>query len=350
MPGEVCRKIARKLGRWYDANARDLPWRRTADPYRIWLSEVVLQQTRVQQGLPYYHRLVEAFPDVCTLARAEEAEVLRLWKGLGYYRRARHLHRAAQTVCFERDGQFPQTLEGLESLPGVGAYTAAAIASFAFGMPAAVVDGNVLRVVARLTGSERPVNEAGQQAQYRRWAEQLLDREAPGRHNQAMMELGALVCTPRDPQCEACPVSSHCRAFEEGRAGAIPVKNPPPAKKKRYLHYLLLRHRGRIAMRKRPDGDIWAGLYEPVPAETDTPRWATPADFGLSPRQLKDDFQALGQAAHTLTHRQLQCVCYQASWKPPDDSLPEPLFWVAEEEAKEMGTPKIIATFLNRFL
>jgi len=215
-----------QLGTWFDAHARELPWRTSTDPWAIWLSEVILQQTRVDQGLDYFNRFLSSYPTVTDLANAPLDDVLRLWEGLGYYSRARNLHRAAQLVRDQMDGVIPETFEGLLELPGVGAYTAAAIASIAFGEPAAVVDGNVIRVITRLVA----LNEIPRRAQAKRTiqsvADALLDPERPGPHNEAMMELGAMICSPRSPSCDQCPVASHCVARSLNDQEAFPRKAP----------------------------------------------------------------------------------------------------------------------------
>jgi len=214
--------FSKRLINWYHIHKRDLPWRNTTDPFHIWLSEVILQQTRVQQGLPYYNRFIKAFPGVEDLASAPQEKVLKLWQGLGYYSRARNLHTAAQQVAAA--GAFPDNYKDLLKLKGVGEYTAAAIASFAYHEPVAVVDGNVYRVLARIYGISLPINETAGIKEFKKLANQLLDTQYPAAHNQAIMELGALQCVPKNPDCAVCPFQSDCVAFNDSRIAELPVK------------------------------------------------------------------------------------------------------------------------------
>ena len=255
-------KISEIIVGWYKKNRRDLPWRATSDPYRIWLSEIILQQTRVDQGLGYYHRFVEQFPDVHTLAAADERQVMKLWQGLGYYSRARNLLKAARQVVEDHGGIFPRTLQGLRSLRGVGEYTSAAVASIAFNVPAAVVDGNVARVIARLYAVDEPVNTTAGAKVIAALAEQLLDPDDPGTHNQAMMEFGALQCVPSNPDCAGCMLKAHCTAYERGLTAAYPVKRRSGKIKKRFFTYLVIDHGGQTYLQQRTANDIWRHLYE----------------------------------------------------------------------------------------
>ncbi|MBI3119584.1 MAG: A/G-specific adenine glycosylase, partial [Candidatus Hydrogenedentes bacterium] len=218
--------IRRALLAWYRQEARDLPWRRTADPYRIWISEVMLQQTRVDQGLPYYERFLDAFPDLATLAAASEDQVLKAWEGLGYYTRARNLHKTAQTVAEQHGGKLPERAELLQLLPGVGRYTAGAIASICFGERVPVLDGNVKRVLARVHRIEDSIDDPATEKELWILAAELVPPRGPGEFNQSMMELGARLCTPKKPRCEECPVSAHCSAFAAGVQELLPARNP----------------------------------------------------------------------------------------------------------------------------
>lgn len=254
--------FSKKIISWYKEYKRDLPWRHTRDPYKIWLSEIILQQTRVLQGLPYYKVFVENFPDVLSLARAREDRVLRLWQGLGYYSRARNLHATARKVRDEYDGKFPRTFEELKKLPGIGAYTAAAIASMAFREPVAVVDGNVYRVLARVFGIDLDIAGGEGKAWFFEKANELIDRQRPDLFNQAVMEFGALHCTPQNPKCESCIFNRTCIARQQGLQELLPVKTKGKKIRKRYFTYLVIEYRGRLLMRKRQPGDIWNGLYD----------------------------------------------------------------------------------------
>ncbi len=252
-----------RLLAWYADHGRELPWRATRDPYRIWLSEVILQQTRVQQGWSYYERFVEAYPTIDRLAAATEDEVLKLWQGLGYYSRARNLHAAARQVMEQFGGRFPDTYEEIRSLRGVGDYTAAAIASMAFDLPYAVVDGNVYRVLARLFDLATPIDSTEGRKSFARLAQELLDEPHAATYNQAMMDFGATCCTPQQPHCASCPLADHCLALAAGTQLDRPVKQGRTAVRDRYFHYLHLVDRaGKTLLTRRGANDIWQGLYE----------------------------------------------------------------------------------------
>lgn len=254
--------ISALLIAWYEKNRRELPWRETSDPYRIWISEVILQQTRVAQGLGYYERFTARFPDVAALAAADEDEVLKLWQGLGYYSRARNLHAAARQVIGDFGGKFPETMEGMLSLQGVGRYTAAAVCSIAYGEPLAVVDGNVYRVLSRLFAVDLPIDSTPGQRYFAELAQSLLDVRRPGLHNQAVMELGALQCVPKSPDCRVCPLRDCCLALAGGRIGALPVKTGKTRVRPRYFNYLHIHDGNSLWLSRRGEGDIWQGLYE----------------------------------------------------------------------------------------
>lgn len=319
---------------WFKENGRALPWRETRDPYAIWLSEIILQQTRIEQGRPYWERLMKRWPTVESLAHATEDEVLREWQGLGYYSRARNLHTAAQQIV-ERGG-FPTTLEGIKALKGVGDYTAAAIGSIAFNLPAAVVDGNVYRVLARHYGIATPINTTVGKKEFTELAQDLLlpalNREGKGAalFNQAMMDFGAIQCTPVSPRCEQCPLAESCVAFREGRIDILPVKQKTLKVKERQLTYIYIRCNGYTALHRRPAGDIWQGLYEP---------WFTdqvPQGAVLQRQGVK----------HVLTHR----ILYADFWLWETEErpqLPDDYFWIKEEEVSNYGVPRLIEILLE---
>jgi A/G-specific adenine glycosylase len=260
-------EISNILINWYGQNKRDLPWRTTSDPYIIWVSEIILQQTRVDQGREYFSRFISRFPDVKTLSDATEFEVLKYWQGLGYYSRARNMHSAAKTIVKELQGVFPVKSDEMKKLKGVGPYTASAIASICFDEPTPVVDGNVMRVVARLFGISMPVNiPSGQKAIYET-CNLILDRKRPGKFNQAIMEFGALLCTPRIPGCIFCPLQLRCEAYRTGKVESLPTKIKPAKPRTRYFNYLVVVHDDKdgdqvIYIKKRSGKDIWEGLYE----------------------------------------------------------------------------------------
>ncbi|MDH6310856.1 A/G-specific adenine glycosylase [Dysgonomonas sp. PFB1-18] len=261
-------RLSAILIQWYNENKRDLPWRKTSDPYIIWISEVILQQTRVDQGYDYFNRFVEKFPTVALLAKAGESEVLKLWQGLGYYSRARNLHAAAKMIVDNFDGKFPRDYKDILSLKGVGEYTAAAIASFAFNEPYAVVDGNVYRVLSRIFAMDEPIDSGRGKKAFAELAQSLLDESKPGLHNQAIMEFGALQCVPVSPDCENCPALSICIANDRGQVSVYPVKEGKQKTKNRYFSYFDIHCGDNVFLHKRTAKDIWQNLYELPLVET----------------------------------------------------------------------------------
>jgi A/G-specific adenine glycosylase len=307
--GGSARSLAARLLRWYGAQHRDFPWRRTRDPYRIWVSEVMLQQTRAETVIPYYQRFLERFPDVAALAGAPEDEVLAIWSGLGYYSRARHLHRAARLM----DGVFPNSYAAIRALPGVGDYTDAAIASIAFGLPYAVLDGNVLRVVARVANDPADIGAGGTRARFRRIAQEWLDPRQAGEFNQALMELGATVCLPRVPRCEACPLAALCAARRAGCQRQLPVK----LRKAQPVHVAMavavVLRRGRLLLWQRAaDERRMAGFWE-LPGTEQLPQ--------------SEDLPAIGTFRHTITHHQYRVTVRSGSLARNVRAVP-PLRWI----------------------
>ncbi|PRD51425.1 A/G-specific adenine glycosylase [Sphingobacterium gobiense] len=275
--------FAVKLMNWYCEKGRDLPWRATHDAYIIWLSEIILQQTRVEQGMPYFHRFVEAFPIVTKFAEADEEDILRLWQGLGYYSRARNMHKAAKMVVSDFQGMFPTAYEEAIRLPGVGEYTAAAIASFSANEPRAVVDGNVYRVLARYFGVKEPINSIQGKKTFAEIAHDMLDKRNPGIYNQAIMDFGALQCKPKNPLCADCIFRVECVAFQERRVDVLPVKLKGKVSRNRYFHYFIVVEDDKILMSKRGQGDVWTNLYE-------FPMIETAEDVSLSDLMAHADF------------------------------------------------------------
>ena len=316
---------------WYQENHRKLPWRETKNPYFIWLSEIILQQTRVLQGLPYYLNFVRQYPSVKHLAKADLDEVLRLWQGLGYYSRARNLHFTAQFVVDNFEGEFPYEYEKLIELKGIGDYTASAISSIAANETKAVLDGNVFRVLSRFLGIFLPQNSKEGLKVFRMKANELLDKEQPGIYNQAVMELGALICTPKNPKCEECPVRFTCFAYNENDWKQLPVKLPKSKPETMHFHYFILKNGDKIAFRKRIDKDIWQGLYE-FPMIVDKENY-TPSN-GTS--------QLLIQLKHILTHR----IIYAKFWKV--EELPFDFEFYSVKEIEALPKPKLIVNFLNK--
>lgn len=256
------RYFSEKVVKWYENNRRELPWRATKDPYKIWLSEIILQQTRVDQGLPYYQQFVRRFPTIAKLAAASPRQVLRLWQGLGYYTRARNLHACAKVVTKKYGGNFPQSYDELLTLPGIGEYTAAAIASISFGIPVAVVDGNVFRLLSRVIGIDTPINSPKGKREFSALANDLISHDHPHLHNQGVMELGALVCTPKNPKCACCVFSADCFARKNGLQEHLPVKIRSLKNRKRYFYYVVVEKGRSLLMRQRQEKDIWLGLFD----------------------------------------------------------------------------------------
>ena len=320
--------FALTLLKWFRENGRELPWRQTRDPYAIWLSEIILQQTQVKQGWDYWERFMRRWPTVKALAEATEDEVLREWQGLGYYSRARNLHYAAKQIVAL--GHFPDTIEEIKQLKGVGDYTAAAIGSIAFGLPAAVVDGNVYRVLSRHFGIDTPINTTEGKKTFTALAQSLLPPQEASAYNQAIMDFGAIQCTPQSPHCENCPLVETCSAFREGRVGELPVKQKTLKVKERHLTYIYVRCEGETAIHRRGPGDIWQGLWEPWLVEQ------VPVGALLIRQGVK----------HVLTHRTIYADFYllEVGEKP---ALPPDYIWIKETELDRYAVPRLIEILLE---
>jgi A/G-specific adenine glycosylase len=342
--------FAKTLTSWYLKNKRELPWRQKKDPYHIWLSEIILQQTRIEQGLPYYLKFIDAFPSVFELANAPLNTVLKNWQGLGYYSRARNLHTAAKFVAEELDGVFPENYRGLKELKGVGDYTASAIASICFEEPVAVVDGNVYRVLARYFDIDTPINSTAGIKEFKTLAEEIMDRENPGDYNQAVMEFGALQCKPQLPLCNTCPLANGCLALKNGKVGELPVKLKKAKVKKRYFNYLVfLSEDNNTIIEQREGKGIWEGLYQFPLLETNSL---------LNPNEILDDPAFLEMAGpgepeitllnslpivHKLSHQHL----YTRFWLIEKKELPEK--GIPTQSLKEYPVPVLIANFLKDY-
>lgn len=383
-------EFANTIISWFRENGRALPWRETRDPYAIWLSEIILQQTRIAQGWEYWERFMAQYPTVEDLAAAHEDEVLKLWQGLGYYSRARNLHTAAkQIVAF---GHFPDTLEGIKQLKGVGDYTAAAIGSFAFDIPAAVVDGNVYRVLARYFGIDTPINSTQGKKEFAALAQSLLPSSKASdslssfspasdfqsslslvaAYNQAMMDFGAIQCTPQSPKCLLCPLAETCEAMRTNRVAELPVKQKTLKVKTRHLSYIYIRYNGMTAIHRRGEGDIWQGLWEPFNASDIAEACASPSSaqaslsstkFSTSLTKLSsfkkelaadlhlsnvDALQLLAQdVKHVLTHRILLADFYLLE-TDAHPQLPDDYIWIKEEEIEDYGIPRLIELLLEK--
>ena len=399
-------EFANTIISWFRENGRALPWRETRDPYAIWLSEIILQQTRIAQGWEYWERFMAQYPTVEDLAAAHEDEVLKLWQGLGYYSRARNLHTAAKQIVAL--GHFPDTLEGIKQLKGVGDYTAAAIGSFAFDIPAAVVDGNVYRVLARYFGIDTPINSTQGKKEFAALAQSLLPSSKSSdflslssvsdsqsslssasdtlsssspvaAYNQAMMDFGAIQCTPKSPKCLLCPLAETCEAMRSNRVAELPVKQKSLKVKTRHLSYIYIRCKGETAIHRRGEGDIWQGLWEPFNASDIAEACASPSSAQPSPSSAQaspssaktstsptkfspfkselaaslhlsnvDGLQLLAQdVKHVLTHRILLADFYllETEARP---QLPNDYIWIKEEEIEDYGIPRLIELMLEK--
>ena len=382
-------EFANTIISWFRENGRALPWRETRDPYAIWLSEIILQQTRIAQGWEYWERFMAQYPTVEDLAAAHEDEVLKLWQGLGYYSRARNLHTAAKQIVAL--GHFPDTLEGIKQLKGVGDYTAAAIGSFAFDIPAAVVDGNVYRVLARYFGIDTPINSTQGKKEFAALAQSLLPSSKASdflslssasdfqsslslvaAYNQAMMDFGAIQCTPQSPKCLLCPLAETCEAMRTNRVAELPVKQKTMKVKTRHLSYIYIRCKGETAIHRRGEGDIWQGLWEPFNASDIAEACASPSSaqaslsstkFSTSLTKLSsfkkelaadlhlsnvDALQLLAQdVKHVLTHRILLADFYLLE-TDAHPQLPDDYICIKEEEIEDYGIPRLIELLLEK--
>lgn len=341
----------RSLKNWHlTKNQRQMPWKGAKDPYRIWLSEIILQQTRVEQGRAYYERFITKYPTIHHLAQAPDNEVFKLWEGLGYYNRCRNLLTTARTISFSHDGRFPQTQEGLLALKGIGNYTAAAIGSFAFGLPLAVVDGNVYRILSRVFGIDFPIDQQKGKVFFEQLAGDLLNKKDPGTHNQAMMDFGATVCKPRNPICTSCPFAKKCLAFAKNCQDRLPVKSKKSKPKERFLYYLLMESENHKLIRKRGSGDIWKDLHEFYLVEKDEPveeRLLLSQTF-WSDQPLftqKEIRQLSGEMIHQLTHQKIQSRILHVKLDKPVE-IPG-YTWVTNREFKKIAFPRLLTRYLE---
>lgn len=335
--------IRQGLATWYERHKRDLPWRSTKDPYAIWISEIILQQTRVDQGLDYYYRFLERFPNVRSLAEAEEDEVLKLWQGLGYYSRARNLHKAARQILQEYRGVFPSDHKSILDLKGVGPYTAAAVASFAFDIPAAAVDGNVSRVISRLFAVKDPINKGPGIRSIELLANELLNQQNPAQHNQAIMEFGALQCVPSSPQCAICPLAEVCEARLQDVVSELPIKIKNIKRRNRYFHYLIVLEKDKIALQQRGEKDIWQGLYEfPLIEKED----AAPLDendlkgFGLDNVTISSSNSV---SKHVLSHQDIHATFHHIKL----NNQPKSLRLERIIDLEKFALPRLIDRYLH---
>lgn len=345
--------ISAKLREWYQLNKRDLPWRETSDPYIIWISEIMLQQTRVAQGHDYFVRFTNRFPEVRALAGAPEDEVLKHWEGLGYYSRARNLHATAKRIVAEFDGKFPTDYEQVLSLKGVGEYTAAAIVSLAFNQPYAVVDGNVYRVLSRLFSLDTPIDTTKGKNEFYELATRMMDAAHAAEHNQAMMEFGALHCVPRNPDCASCIFADNCQANAAGTVSVLPRKQGKTKVRARYLHYFHVRNAGGTYLSKRPPGDIWQGLYEFPLIETEAPADLLALERTTAFRELFAGCEGLHfrsspvTVKHVLSHQILHASFYQVEVGKAGAGL-EPFMRVSPQNLNDYAIPRLLHIYLEK--
>ncbi|EGF59026.1 A/G-specific adenine glycosylase [Bacteroides fluxus] len=343
--------LAKRLLEWYAENKRELPWRGTTDPYLIWISEIILQQTRVAQGYEYFLRFVRRFPDVASLAEAPEDEVMKYWQGLGYYSRARNLHAAAKSM----KGKFPVSYEEVRALKGVGDYTAAAICSFAYNMPYAAVDGNVYRVLSRYFGIDVPIDSTEGKKVFAALAQEALDKKRPADYNQAIMDFGAIQCTPQSPDCLFCPLAESCSALSKGIVARLPVKQHKTKTTNRYFNYIYVRMGAYTLIHKRTENDIWKNLFELplIEAEGDLSEeefLAYPPFLALlGGEEIPVVRSVLRSVKHVLSHRVIYANFYEVVL--PEDSRAFPGFQrVLTEDLDQYAVPRLIHAFLEKYV
>ncbi len=328
-----------------------MPWKGEKDPYKIWLSEIILQQTRVEQGLAYYNNFIKTFPTIHQLARAKDEKVFKLWEGLGYYSRCRNLLVTARFISKELKGKFPDSYESIKLLKGVGPYTAAAIASFAYNLPHAVVDGNVFRVLARVFGISKAIDSTDGKKHFTALAEELLDKKQPGLYNQAIMDFGAVVCKPAAPLCDSCVFKKDCYAFQHNKVGELPVKEKKISIKKRWFYYLVMEYKNAIAIRQRTDKDIWHSLYEFPLIEVAA---ASSVNDILKQAVKENWLKAKGYSVRTLSPLYKQQLSHQfisgqfilltLKTRPANDGNWQ---WIARKDLQRYAFPRMLRDFMH---
>lgn len=349
------KQVAKIIKKWYEENKRDLPWRNSPSAYKIWISEIILQQTRINQGISYYHKFIEKYPTIQQLARAPIEDVLKLWQGLGYYSRARNMHITARRITDEFEGNFPSDYNELLSLKGIGEYTAAAIASIAFNIPVAVVDGNVFRVLSRIYGIKTEITSAAGKKLFRQKAQEILNHEKPGIHNQAMMELGALICLPRNPLCGQCPLNRLCYAYKNRLTNSLPVKKVNGKNRERYFYYLHISYKGNTFIHQRQQKDIWNSLFEFPLIETsqyihpeklpETEEWHHL--FGETLYEIKSISQPF---VHKLTHQTLKVFFFKVDIRNSATILSEKYLCIPENKIEKYPVSRLTEKYLKTSL
>lgn len=344
-----------KTHSWYSLYKRDLPWRNTRDPYLIWLSEIILQQTRIDQGMAYYSRFADEFPTISALADASEDQILKLWQGLGYYSRARNLHFTAKFIQQNYNGLFPEDHDTILSLKGIGEYTAAAIAAISFNLEYPTVDGNVYRVLSRFFGISEPIDTSSGKKIFHDLAKELIKGVDPGMHNQALMEFGALQCTPKNPDCNQCPLNERCFAFSNQKIAELPVKQNKTKIRDRYFNYLVLSCKNNTWIRKRVGNDIWKNLFEFPIIETED-------EISTEKLIIQTEFRKIISIAdqvvienvsdwkiHILSHQRIHYRFVRIQLND-EIQLPEDIFRVNKEDIFNFAVPKLLETYLNEYM
>jgi A/G-specific adenine glycosylase len=340
------------LSKWYKKNKRDLPWRHTKDPYKIWISEIILQQTRVDQGLSYYYKFIDQYPDIQSLANSSEDRVLRSWQGLGYYSRARNIHIAAKDIMDRFSGKFPSNYQEIKSLKGIGDYTSAAIASFAFNLPYPVIDGNVNRLISRYFGVIEPIDTAQGKRIIAELTQEVFNSNDPAGHNQAIMEFGALFCIPHHPDCPNCPLNSSCKAYATDQVSSLPIKIKRVKVRKRYFTYLLINKEDQIALSKRSGNDIWKNMYQLPLLETDQYQGVEDLmNHQLWSKYLPDNSYTItsveGPRIHKLSHQEIKAQFISVDFNDDQVALNENLQLIPINRISDYPIPKLIETFLE---
>lgn len=342
-----------KLKDWFKEHKRDLPWRKTKDPYKIWLSEIILQQTRVAQGLSYYLKFVEHYPSIMDLANASEEAVLKDWQGLGYYSRARNLHKTAKHVAYELNGKFPNNYSEIKALKGIGDYTAAAIASFSFNLAHAVVDGNVYRVLSRIFGIEDHIDSTQGKKVFKQLADQLLDHDDPATHNQAIMEFGALQCTPKSPNCSICAFQQTCWAFQNDAITTLPKKQKKVKQRERYLNYLIIEDEVSVLVNHRDEKGIWQNLYDFPLIESE--KMLKKEDLlkmgSFSELMDQENYDLIANSdpvKHILSHQILRAKFFHFRSVNINGFKKKGFQVIAKQKLKELPIPKLIENYLKQ--
>ncbi len=334
-------------------NDRSLPWKNEQDPYKIWLSEIILQQTRALQGMPYYLRFTETYPTIADMAAAKDEDVFRIWQGLGYYNRCKNMLATARLVTSEFGGKFPDTYEGIISLKGIGPYTAAAIASFAYGLPHAVVDGNVYRVLSRYFAIATPFDTTDGKKQFATLAQELIDPAHSQGYNQAIMDLGATVCTPRNPLCDQCALQKNCVAFHQDLTTLLPVRSKKITVATRHFNYLVIKWADKIWLHKRTGKDIWENLHEPLMIETEQAIDKKGLLQITSFKELQLQYSSIdyaGKGTQRLTHRIIESRFFTVDVEENPSFIPEDGFWATPAELATIAFPKTVLSFLRNNL